>query len=412
MISSRRIAYLVSQYPAVNHTYILREIRELRKLGWDIEVVSIRTDARPISQLTAEERQERSLTWYVTKQGFRGALRAHFVSLISRPRSYIRGIFGALQLGSMDVRNNVRNMLYFTEALIAGQWMQSRGLTHAHIHYASTVGWLMARTFPVTISITIHGSAEFEDPERFHLREKIELAIFVRAISNYGRNQLMKSSNSDGWRKLETLPLGIDPEGFMPAPKSLSSHAEFEIISVGQLTLAKGHLILIDAIARLVKEGRGVRLRLIGEGPDRKVIERHIIKYGLTDAVYLEGALNQDQLKARYRDSDAFVLASLAEGVPVVLMEAMAMQIPCVATRIAGIPELIAHEVDGLLVEPSDASQLTAALAQLMDDPYLRDRIAKAGRRKILERYDLSKNTTLLAHVLENRIPNLLGNSG
>lgn len=404
MISPKRIAYLVSQYPAVNHTYILREIRELRRLGWDLDVVSIRPDTRPVSQLTAEEQDERCRTWYVTTQGLSGAVRAHLVAMTTQTHSYIRGMLGALRLAGIDVSKAVRNLFYFTEALIVGQWMRSRDRSHIHIHFASTVGLLLAKTFPVTISIAIHGPAEFEEPASFHLREKIEASTFVCAISDYGRSQLMKVANPEQWEKLEKIPLGIDSEVFTPGSESSFEHSSFSVISVGRLSPEKAQRILIDAVARLVNEGRRVRLRLVGEGPDRLNLEKHIVACGLSDAVRLEGALNQDQLKAMYRESDAFALASFAEGVPVVLMEAMAMEIPCVATWITGVPELIQDGIDGLLVAPSDVGQLSTAIARLMDDPELRSRIAKYGRYKIIEKYNLSKNTALLAKAFERRV--------
>src|ERR1700747_724732 len=115
MKSPRRIAYLVSRYPAFNHTYILREISELRRLGWDIHVASIRPDTRPVSQLTTEEREELSQTWYVTTQGFIGAIRAHLSTLTIQSGSYIRGILTALRLGGFDLSKAARNFFYFTE---------------------------------------------------------------------------------------------------------------------------------------------------------------------------------------------------------------------------------------------------------------------------------------------------------
>src|SRR5271169_4225668 len=219
---SRQIAYLVSQYPAVNHTYILREIRELRRLGWEIEVASIRPDTRPVSRLAPEELEELSHTWYVKTQGLRVALRSHFDCVSKQPESYIRGVLTALRLGGTNVLRVFRNLLYLTEALIAGQWMQSRHLKHAHIHFSSTVGLLLAKTFPLTISITIHGPAEFAESASFHLREKIEASTFVCAISNYGWNRLKEACHADQWEKLEIVPLGINPQEFMPGPKSSS----------------------------------------------------------------------------------------------------------------------------------------------------------------------------------------------
>ncbi len=406
MSAPKRIAYLVSQYPAVNHTYILREIRELRRLGWNVDIASIRPDTRPSSQLTAEEREEFSLVWTVTTQGFAGALRAHVLALATQTPSYLRGLLSAIRLEGFNVSKAIRNFLYFTEALIVGRWMQSRDLTHAHIHFASTVGLLIAKTFPINISVTIHGPAEFKEPVSFHLREKIETAKFVCAISNYGRSELMKVSGPDQWAKLEVIPLGIDPDIFVPKAKSSLERTSFHVISVGRLSREKAQHILIQAVGRLVREGRRVRLSLVGEGPDRPGLEKEIVACGLLGSVRLEGSLNQDQLKVLYGESDAFALASLAEGVPVVLMEAMAMEIPCVATRITGIPELIENGVDGLLVAPSDVEQLASALALLMDDRDLRERIARSARLKIIRQYNLSKNTARLAEVFERRVLN------
>ena len=403
MISSKKIAYLVSQYPAVNHTYILREIRSLRNLGWNIEVASISPDTRSESQLTVEEREESAQTWYVKSQGLPGAARAHLTTFFAQPRSYMRGMRCALRLARFDLSQAIRNFLYFTEALLVGQWMQNHGLNHAHIHFASTVGMLLAKTFPVTISITMHGPGEFRNPKEFHLPEKIETSAFVCAISNYGRDQLRKACNPDQWNKFEVLPLGIDPDAFVPEPKS-SSNPMFTVISVGRLSPEKAQRILIDAVARLAREGRRLCLLLVGDGPDRTALAKHIADLHLSDVVSLEGALNQDRLMTLYRQSDAFALASLAEGVPVVLMEAMAMEIPCVATRITGIPELIQDGLDGLLVEPSDPGQLSAAIAQLMDNPDRRRQIASSGRFKVIQQYNLAKNTELLAKVFERRV--------
>jgi colanic acid/amylovoran biosynthesis glycosyltransferase len=405
MGSPKRIAYLVSQYPALNHSYILREIRELRRSGWDVHVASISADARQVAQLTEQEREERSRTWYVKSQGVTGALRAHFVALTTQSRAYFRGLRYALVLDGFNPAKTIRNLFYFTEALLVGQWMQKCALRHVHIHFASTVGLLLAKPFPVSISITIHGPAEFEQPAGFHLREKIEAAEFVCAISDYGRAQLMKSCDSGQAEKLETVRLGIDPEQFVGRAQPPLERSVFEVISVGRLAPEKAQRVLIDALAQLVGEGRGVRLRIVGEGPERGALEQHIADTKMSEVVRLEGALNQDQLKTLYRESDAFALASFAEGVPVVLMEAMAMEIPCVATRIAGIPELIQDGVDGLLATPGNTGEMATALAKLMGDRELRVQIGRAGRQKIIEKYNLSKNTALLAEVFERRVP-------
>ena len=155
---------------------------------------------------------------------------------------------------------------------------------------------------------------------------------------------------------------------------------------------------------QLIGQGREMTLSLVGDGPDRPALERHVARLGLTGKVIFEGWCNQDRVKTLYQGSDIFVLASFAEGIPVVLMEAMAMEIPCIATRITGVPELIADGIEGLLITPSDPAELAAAIARMIDSPELRAGIAKASRDKIVSRFHLSANVTALSAIFERRL--------
>jgi colanic acid/amylovoran biosynthesis glycosyltransferase len=398
-----RIGYLVSQYPAVNHTFILREVRQLRKQGIEPAVVSIRPSDRPPAAMTAEEREERERTFVVLTAGVLHWKVAHLATALTRPVGYLRGIGSALRLAGWDLRKAISHLSYFAEAVVAGRWMARHGLAHIHVHFSSTVGLLITRIFPITMSITIHGPDEFNDPAGFHLAEKTQAARFVCAISNYGRSQLMKNSRYEEWGKLEVSPLGVDTATYSARP-ARRNPSPFEILCVGRLAPAKGQHILVDALDVLVRQGRSVRLRLVGDGPDRPSLQRHIDKLGLRNATALEGWRNQDELRLLYAQTDAFALASFAEGVPVVLMEAMAMEIPCVATRITGVPELIRDGIDGLLVDASDASQLAEAVGRLMDDPTLGPRLGSSARQRVLERYDLTRNTARLADIFRCRL--------
>lgn len=401
-----RLAYLVSQYPAVSHTFILREVARLRALGFGIEVASINDPDRAAGRLTAEERAEAATTFYVKRAGARGALRAHLRVAAAHPAAYARGLGAALRLGGTDARRLVYALLYFVEAVMIGAWMRDRGLRHLHVHFAtpaSTVGLIAARTFGITLSITVHGPDEFYDAPGYRLAEKIAGAAFICCIGAYARSQLMKLSPWEQWGKFELAPLGVDPAVFAPRPFR-PDPAPFEILCVGRLVPAKGQHILVAAVDRLVRDGRDVRLRLVGDGPDRAGLERDVAARGLGGRVVFEGAVNQDRIRELYARADAFALASFAEGIPVVLMEAMAMEIPCVATFITGIPELIRPGVDGLLVAPSDDVGLAGALASLMDDPALRRRLGAAGRQRVLDRYDLQRNTERLAEIFRRRL--------
>ena len=176
------------------------------------------------------------------------------------------------------------------------------------------------------------------------------------------------------------------------------------MLCVGRLVPAKGQHVLLSAVAQLRKQGRSIVLRFIGDGPDRKSLEAAARRDSLAGAVVFEGPVTQDRIRDFYRTADVFALASFAEGIPVVLMEAMAMEIPCVTTYIAGIPELIRDGVDGLLVMPSDVDALSGAIARLMDDPALRKRIGEAGRCRVMEKYNLGKNTEHLANVFRAQL--------
>jgi glycosyltransferase involved in cell wall biosynthesis len=401
-----RLAYLVSRYPAISHAFILREVRRLRSFGFVVHVASINDPDRPCCDLTGEEAEEAGGTFYVKRAGIRGVLAPHLATLARRPSAYLRGMMHALRLGGADLAAIVYGFFYFAEAVVVGRWMERHRLHHLHVHFATPaamVGLIATRVFPITLSITVHGPDEFYDVTAYRLREKIAGASFVCCIGAFARSQLMKLAPVLSWDRFELAPLGVDPAAFAPR-RERPERGPFEVLCVGRLVPAKGQHILIEAVARLVADGRDVKLRLVGDGPDRRSLERMVEARGLAGRVVLEGPVNQDRIREHYAAADAFALASFAEGIPVVLMEAMAMQVPCVATFVAGIPELIRDGVDGLLVAPSDVGALAGAIARLMDDAALRRRVAEQGRRHVLEAYDLERNTRRLADIFRRRI--------
>lgn len=395
------IAFLVSQYPAINHAVILREIRELRR-WFELRTVSIRAPDRPLDQLTSEECDEASRTHYIKPQGAAGAFSAVLSTLFSRPVSFVSGFFYALKLSRLRPWQAIKNLGYFLEALLVGQWMRQEQITHLHSHYSSTVGLLVKSIFPVDLSISFHGPDEFCDPQGFWIREKLEASSFVRAISHYAKSQLMMTCGAVYWEKIEVAYMGVDQNMFSPCTFR-QNPSPFRILCVGRLATVKAQRILIKAVGKLVQQGRSVVLHLAGGGPDRSSLEQYVEALGLRDHIVFHGFTPQDKLHDLYRQADAFALASFAEGLPGVLMEAMAMQIPCVSTWITGVPELIRDGVDGLLVPPSDASALGAAISRLIDDPRLRRSVGEAGRERILDKFDLEKNTRYLADIFQRR---------
>jgi glycosyltransferase involved in cell wall biosynthesis len=284
--------------------------------------------------------------------------------------------------------------------------MRRQRLAHLHCHLAqqaATVGLYVHTVFGFGFSMTLHGPDEFYDEKGQYLAQKIAAADFIICISNFARSQLMMLSPHIFWNKFIVSRLGVDPQLFSPPPEKTAKEF-FDILCVGRLTPAKGQHILIDAVERLTQQGRRVRLRLLGSGPDEASLRKRVAQNRIVDYVIFEGAMNQDRIRTFYAVADLFCLPSFAEGLPVVLMEAMAMGIPCVSTQITGIPELIRNGTDGLLVAPSDLDALVEALAKLMDDAALRERFSRNGRKRILQQYDLRRNVKELARHFAERV--------
>lgn len=402
----KALAYLVSTYPTLSMTFVLREVLALRALGFRIETASINPPDRPVAALTAVEAAEAQNTYCVKRHGLAGATAAKLKTVIGDFGGYWRGVALAFRLAGLDLRRLYLNLMYFIEALMVGQWMKRQGLRHLHVHLASqaaSVGLFVRTVFGFGYSMTVHGPDEFYDTGRQMLSQKIAAADFLCCISSFARSQLMKLSPYEHWNKFVVSPLGVDPEVFAPPPQRRATEY-FEILCVGRLTPAKGQHILIDAVEQLTLEGRKARLRLVGNGPDETSLREHAARSAARECVVFEGAINQDRIREFYATADAFCLPSFAEGLPVVLMEAMAMEIPCVTTHITGVPELIRDGLDGLLVAPSDTDALGKALARLMDDAELRQRIGRSGRARVVEHYDLRRNVERLAAIFAERV--------
>lgn len=402
---ARRIAYLISRYPAVSHTFILREVEALRRQGFVIETASINRPDQSPQQMPAREREEAARTYYVKAHGLAGALAAHATALWQRPRAWLAGLVYALRLGGTDLRRIALGVGYFTEALMVGRWMRANDLPHLHVHFATAaanVGLCVKKVFGSSLSLMIHGPDEFDDVRGQSLAEKIARADFLFCIGSFARSQAMRLSDPAHWRKIEVARLGVDTASY--APRTAKCAGAFHILCVGRLVAAKGQYVLVEAARRLAAEGRDFRVTIVGAGPEERGLRAAIGEAGLEGRVTLVGALNQDQVRRLYDEADAFVLPSFAEGIPVVLMEAMASGVPCITTRITGIPELIRGDDEGLLVAPSDADALAASIARLIDDPPLRAHIAAAARRRVDADFNLERNTARLGSLFARRL--------
>jgi colanic acid/amylovoran biosynthesis glycosyltransferase len=407
-MSYLKIAYLVSRYPAVSHTFIQREIQHLRLYGFSISVASINEpDIYPHQFLSIDE-EEQKTTFYIKKQRKGKIFKDVLLTIFTRPFSFIKGLNLVFHLGGFNLKLLIYHFFYLIEAIVLGQWMLKLEIKHLHVHFANpaaNVAMLLSKIYSMTYSMTVHGPDEFYDVTLNCLNEKIKRAQFIFCISNYTKSQLMRLSPSKTWGKLELVRLGIDPTIYLPTPKKESPSC-FQILCVGRITSTKGQNILIDAVIQLLEQGAPIKLELIGDGPQRQCLEEKTKRHGFEKSIVFRGSLNSEATLEAYRKADIFALTSFAEGLPVVLMEAMAMEIPCIATAINGIPELIKNEINGLLISPSDIEETAQAILKLIQQEPLRIKIGQAARETILEKYNLQKNTHYLASQFEKNIKN------
>jgi glycosyltransferase involved in cell wall biosynthesis len=398
------VAYLCSEYPAISHTFIYREIESLRRAGMTVHTASIHRPEK-LDLMTTAEREEAANTLVVLSQPAAAIIGAHLHCLTKNPGGYLKMAADAFRLLFTGPKNLVKAAAYFAEAGILLRWAHRHGITHIHEHFGNPtalVAMLMKRYGSVTFSISVHGPDIFYTVDSAMLPDKVREASFVRCISHYCRSQIMRISEVERWDRFHIVRCGIDPELYTPRPEP--GNAVAELLCVGRLTPAKGQHILIEACAMLSKAGVPFHLTFVGDGPDRESLKSYAQSVGLESKITFTGALGQDKVRGHYDRADIFVLASFAEGVPVVLMEAMAKEIPVISTRITGIPELIEHEADGLLAVPGDPGDLARQIRTLLENPDLRLRYGKAGRQKVIAMYNQHQNNDLLVEHFKNEL--------
>jgi len=400
------VAFLLSQYPAVSHTFLLHEVLGLRARGFKLETASINRPDRPLDQLPAQEAAEAGATHYIKDgQPFR-ALWFAFITALLHPVVVLRGLAAIVRLPSLTLRQRSRWLFYLVEALLVGRWMRSRKLRHLHVHFGgavASVGYLTSIAWKLPFSLTIHGPEELLNVDAYQLRDKLLQASFVFCISDFCRSQLCQLTPPSHWTKFTVIRLGVDPTRLTPPP-SRQATSPLQLVCTGRLVAAKGHHILLEALKLLHDHGVALHTTLIGDGPERTRLENFVRLRGLQKSITFTSALSHAETLNHVRDADIFVLASFAEGVPVALMEAMSFGVPCVSTTIAGIPELITTGQDGILVPPANANALAAAIESLAQDPALRAFLGHSARTRILREYNLPLNHELLAKSFQARL--------
>jgi glycosyltransferase involved in cell wall biosynthesis len=390
-----KVAYIVSRYPYVSHVFILREVLALRRQGAQIDTFTIRRPDRSDLR-SAEDREADATTYSILPARLADLILAHGSALFTRPAKYFSTLRRAISLRGPGLRSMLWQVFYFEEAALLWRECRRRGIRHIHAHHANVASDVALLTAHLggpewSWSFTMHGSTEFFDVREHRLAQKTELARFVRCVSEHGRTQLMTHTNPSHWDKLRVVHCGIDPERF-PLADRRGRGDHLEILTVGRLVPVKGQELLIEAVAELAERGRKVGLRIVGDGPSREALQGLAETLGIADRVHFAGAVGQEEIYAHYRDSDVFALTSFAEGLPVVLVEAMATGIPVVAPRITGIPELVEEGVSGLLFTPGRTDELAGALLSLAErSADERAGMGAAGRSRVEAEFTLRR---------------------
>ena len=397
-----RIAYLVNHYPAVSHSFIRREILALEKQGITVDRIALRGWDSPL--VDPADGQERAQTRFVLNQGVMTLLAAVVGQVLKRPALAWAALRQATRMAKGSDKSLAYHWMYFVEACTVASWLRSGSIDHVHAHFGTNsaeVGQLASLLARATYSFTVHGPDEFDRPRAIGLAEKIRHAAFVVGISSFTRSQLFRWVERSHWAKIHVIHCGLDA-GFYDSAVAEMAPSRV-LVCVGRLGEQKGHLLLLEAMRLVVDRGHHFELVLAGDGEQRLAIEDRIVELGLASQVRITGWISSADVRRELLAARALVLPSFAEGLPVVIMEAMALRRPVITTFVAGIPELVRDGESGWLVPAGDAEALadaivaclTAAAGNLVA-------MGDAGRRRVLARHDVDIEAAKLASLFRS----------
>jgi colanic acid/amylovoran biosynthesis glycosyltransferase len=319
----------------------------------------------------------------------------------------------ALGAGPRQLRSRLWQLFYFAEAVELVRMMRKANLRHIHVHFANNaadiarlaahLGTRCAPDQPWTWSLAVHGPNEFLNVRSGDLAAKVEAAAFVSCISDFCRSQIMALVPGTQWEKLHVVHMGVDVDQFpaMSGSRAARGDAVLRVLFVGRLVGEKGVGVLLEAAQILEGRQHTIELVIVGAGPLSEHLDAEVVRRGLSGTVRLVGAVGQDELPTWYAWADVFCLPSFSEGLPVVIMEAMLSELPVVTTVIAGIPELVKQDQNGLMVPPGRPDELADAIQRLADEPDLRVELGVAARLAVERDFDTCKNGAVLARLFE-----------
>ena len=396
-IQPQRIGFLVKTYPKLSETFILEEILGLERLGVKLHIFSL-NPPQDAAIHSAFDQVAAQVTYLPIKTASLTSLVSQLKSLLRSPLRYIKALGFALR------RPEAGGIKDLFRASILSDRLRDAGIEHLHAHFISQpagVAELVSRVSGIPYSVSAHAKDIYLSDSRT-LKRKLSSARFAVTCTCYNRTHMAKIAPA---ANIFRMYHGINLERFSGDRKSRKSAPPL-ILSVGRLREKKGFMTLIKSCLRLQLAGIVIRCEIVGYGEDREKLQSQIDAYGLASVVVLTGKMTHTELIERYRQATVFVLPSQIaqdgdrDGIPNVLLEAMAMELPVVSTDVSGIPEVIKHGVNGMLVPSQDENALANAIAELISDAPLRARMGKEGRHLVETMFNNDRNLLLLKDLL------------
>jgi glycosyltransferase involved in cell wall biosynthesis len=396
-IEQLKLTYIIGTYPLLTTTFIDREIRLLRQWGVNLQIVSIR---HPGHDLAPEQIALQKSVRYLLPVSPVTLILSHLWFKVLRPIAFWRTLFYLFTRPHPNIQARFKTILHFSTGVYAAYVIRENPGNHIHAHFvdrATTVALVIGRLHNIPYSATAHATDIYVNP--IMLPEKISQARFIATCTQYNKDYLTTAVGPEISRKVHRIYHGLDMSHYHP------NHQPTEkplLISVGQLKEKKGFGYLLKACHLLKERGYEFDCQIVGEGPLRDDLEAQIRQLGLENDVTLCGALPHQAVIDKYKQSSLFALPCVVQadgerdGIPNVILEALAMELPVVSTRHSGIPEVIEDGENGLLVPPETEIPLVDALAQLLDDPKLRQKLGSKGRTTIMRSFSVESNVEKL----------------
>ena len=400
-----RVAYLVNHYPKVSHSFIRREILALERLGISVQRIAVRGWDADLPD--SADQAEQSRTQYVLRRGVLALLRPTLQTLLASPANFMRALSLACRMGWRGDRALPYHLVYLAQACQILWWLRAASTSHLHAHFGTNpaeVAMLVAALGGPSFSFTVHGPEEFDRPEALRLGEKVRQSAFAVAISSFGRSQMYRWVGYADWPRVKVVHCGLEA-GFHAGTEDLAAPAASRLVCVGRICEQKGQLLLIAALKTVVDKGVPVELVLAGDGEMRAEVQALVATAGLAAHVRITGWISSAQVREEILAARALVLPSFAEGLPVVLMEAMALGRPVISTFVAGIPELVRHGEDGWLVPAGDVGALASAIEDCLQAPASTlARMAESARARALARHSIATEAGKLAALFREAV--------